>query len=242
MVPRGQEQGLTEVTATPWGEMKDQTDSASGVVAPTDSAQRTQWGHIVRQIQAGEPEGQALLFQGFERGLRYFIWRRGLAAETEDILSEVFLMVVKAIQGDQVHHPENLPGFVRTVAQRCIAQHVAEAIHKRQHQVSGDAWLEVPDECDSPEDGAIAGERREIAKKVLGSLSARDREVLRRFYLQGQTAGQICEEMALSETQFRLLKSRAKEKFRVLGQAYVRRKSPQRYTSATLLSFAQAAG
>jgi DNA-directed RNA polymerase specialized sigma subunit len=53
---------------------------------------------------------------------------------------------------------------------------------------------------------------------VLASLSPRDRNILERFYLQEQTQEQICEEMSLSETQFRLLKSRAKARFGEIGK------------------------
>ena len=49
-------------------------------------------------------------------------------------------------------------------------------------------------------------------------LSARDREILTRFYLQEQTQEEICKEMILSDTQFRLLKSRAKARFAEMGR------------------------
>jgi len=55
-------------------------------------------------------------------------------------------------------------------------------------------------------------------KQVLRSLSAKDQEILTRFYLDEQTQEEICEEMRLNETQFRLLKSRAKARFGELGR------------------------
>jgi DNA-directed RNA polymerase specialized sigma subunit len=54
--------------------------------------------------------------------------------------------------------------------------------------------------------------------KVLRGISRRDREILTRFYLYEQTQEQICDEMNLTETQFRLLKSRAKARFGELGR------------------------
>jgi DNA-directed RNA polymerase specialized sigma24 family protein len=55
-------------------------------------------------------------------------------------------------------------------------------------------------------------------KSALESLSKRDRDILIRFYLKEQSQEQICQEMALTETQFRLLKSRAKAKFGDIGR------------------------
>ena len=49
-------------------------------------------------------------------------------------------------------------------------------------------------------------------------LSSRDREILTRFYLQEESQEEICIEMTLTETQFRLLKSRAKSRFGELGK------------------------
>jgi DNA-directed RNA polymerase specialized sigma24 family protein len=54
---------------------------------------------------------------------------------------------------------------------------------------------------------------------VLNTLPRRDREVLVRFYLQEQSPGQICRDMRLTATQFRLTKSRAKARFTELGLA-----------------------
>jgi DNA-directed RNA polymerase specialized sigma24 family protein len=48
---------------------------------------------------------------------------------------------------------------------------------------------------------------------ILRDCSRRDREILTRFYLLEQSQEQICEEMGLNDTQFRLLKSRAKQRF-----------------------------
>ena len=65
----------------------------------------------------------------------------------------------------------------------------------------------------NPEQKAIHEEKAGIMLKVLRGISARDREILTRFYLYEQTQEQICEEMNLTDTQFRLLKSRAKARF-----------------------------
>lgn len=61
-------------------------------------------------------------------------------------------------------------------------------------------------------------------KEVLEGISARDREILTRFYLHEQTQQQICDEMNLTETQFRLLKSRAKARFGELGRKKLARR------------------
>ena len=61
-----------------------------------------------------------------------------------------------------------------------------------------------------------------LAMEVLQSVSSRDREILVRFYLKEQSADQICKEMGLTETTFRLHKSRAKARFGELGRKRLR--------------------
>ncbi len=65
---------------------------------------------------------------------------------------------------------------------------------------------------------ALAREKAQIMKSALAAMSRRDREILERFYLREQTPEQICAEMNLTDTQFRLHKSRAKARLAALGQ------------------------
>ena len=53
----------------------------------------------------------------------------------------------------------------------------------------------------------------EFVRRYLAVLPEKDREILTRFYVQGQSPEQIQRELNLSPTQFRLTKSRAKARF-----------------------------
>ena len=61
--------------------------------------------------------------------------------------------------------------------------------------------------------------------RVLKGLHPREREILIRYYLREQSPQEICREMRLTETQFRLIKSRAKARFgeliRGLGDRFI---------------------
>src|SRR5205823_10661645 len=83
----------------------------------------------------------------------------------------------------------------------------------------------VVDPRGNPEETAIFRQRIGLIRQVLGELSERDREILTRFYVDEQSQNQICSEMGLTETQFRLLKSRAKARFGELGRKKLVHKS-----------------
>ena len=64
-------------------------------------------------------------------------------------------------------------------------------------------------------------ERRQIMRQVFTALSQREREILERFYLEEQSEVQIRQEMKLTGTNYRVLKSRAKAKFGSTGQHWL---------------------
>jgi len=98
-------------------------------------------------------------------------------------------------------------------------------VHSRREQAEFDSSIRVPDPRGNPEESAIFRERIGLIRQVLAELSDRDREILTRFYVDEQGQDQICSEMALTETQFRLLKSRAKARFGELGKKKLVNKS-----------------
>jgi len=109
-------------------------------------------------------------------------------------------------------------GFVRTIVRRKVASQIEENVFSRRQQFDLDCGLPVRDSSSNPEQAAIRRENQQIAMKVLKGITPRDREILVRFYLREQPADQICREMGLTDTQFRLLKSRAKARFGELGK------------------------
>lgn len=74
----------------------------------------------------------------------------------------------------------------------------------------------------------IAERRTNIVKRVLSTIPKRDREILVSFFLLDRSPEEICAQMGLTETQFRLLKSRAKARFAELAKTGLSRtqKSP----------------
>jgi RNA polymerase sigma-70 factor, ECF subfamily len=180
------------------------------------------WVALVDQVKAGDDAGMVQLYKLFGRGIRYYLCRQLGAQELEDKVHDTFLIVVNAIKRGDVREPERLMGFVRTVARRQVVAYIGTAVHKRCAQTELESGVAVADQRRNPEQQAIVREKAEIMQGSLQGLSERDREILNRFYLKEQPQEQICEEMALTETQFRLLKSRAKAKFGEKGRKKLR--------------------
>jgi RNA polymerase sigma-70 factor (ECF subfamily) len=177
-----------------------------------------EWGILVSQIKAGEESGMEQLYKLFSRGIRYYLCRQLGPQELEDKVHDTFLIVVNAIRRGDLREPERLMGFVRTVVRRQVAAYIEQAVHNRREQADLETGITVADRKQNPEQEAMIRQKAELMESALSALSGRDREILVRFYLREQPQEQICKEMDLTETQFRLLKSRAKAKFGEIGK------------------------
>jgi RNA polymerase sigma factor (sigma-70 family) len=179
---------------------------------------QVEWSVLVAQVKGGEDAGMEQLYKLFSRGIRYYLCRQLGPQELEDKVHDTFLIVVNAIRRGDLREPERLMGFVRTVVRRQVAAYIEQAVHNRREQADLETGVTVADRKQNPEQEAMLRQKSELMKSALNALSQRDRDILVRFYLHEQPQDQICKEMELTETQFRLLKSRAKAKFGEIGK------------------------
>lgn len=166
------------------------------------------------------------LYGTLTTGIRFYLCKHIPPEDLDDRIHDLFLVVVEAIRDGSLREPERLMGFVRTVVRRQVANTIRNAVQDRLEYAGLEVGGRVPDRRSSPEQEAILNNRQRFMLRILGRIAARDREILIRYYLYEQTAEQICDEMRLTDTQFRLMKSRAKAKFgdagrRSLGQRVI---------------------
>jgi RNA polymerase sigma-70 factor, ECF subfamily len=195
--------------------------------SPTAPPQSEEWAPIVKEIQAGNPEGFVLLYRRLKSYRGYFINQVGWQ-NTEDLYHELILELVAQIRRGVLRDPERLPAYARTIAQRKVIPIVRSNLKRRACEIPVEdvRWdLGGPP---GPEAQVILRQQEEIAGRILRSLRERDREVLIRFYLREQAPERIQADLDLSETQFRLIKSRAKARFAALCQERLERKRPGR--------------
>jgi len=181
------------------------------------------WAALVEKIRRNDPDGMEALYRIFSRGVRFYLCRQLGPQDLDDRVHDTFLVVAQAIQRGELREPERLMGYVRTIVQRQVAREIERRVWSRNRLTPLDWELSLSDSRSSPEQKAIQQQNQKIARDVLETLRPQDREVLMRFYLWGQPSEQICEEMRLTETQYRLLKSRAKARFGKLGQRQMMR-------------------
>ena len=170
----------------------------------------SQWPELVRRLRSGDRTAMEELYQVFSEGIRFYLWRQLGPQDLNDKVHDIFLIVTQSIQSGDLREPERLMGYVRTVVRRQVAGHIQIARQQRRNSNELDFGNTLPDNRANPEKRVIRRQYSDVAYRILSSMRQPEREILMRFYLQEQPAADICREMQLTETQFRLLKSRAK--------------------------------
>ena len=187
------------------------------VSASTDPSDPT-WPSLVERIRSGEPSGMEELYTVFSKGIRFYLCRHLGPQDLDDKVHDIFLIITNSIRNGDLREPERLMGYVRTIVRRQVAAHINSMVRARRNQADLDFGTALTDYRPNPERRIIEEQNLNLAMRILSSLHKREREVLMRFYLREQTPEQICRDMNLSQTQFRLVKSRAKARFGELGR------------------------
>jgi RNA polymerase sigma-70 factor, ECF subfamily len=199
------------------------TSQTAGLFAATGRSEPgadlpLQLDDLVRRVQIGDPGGMLDLYEYVLAGLRPYLARQLRPQDYRDKIHSIFVDVVVAIQHGQLRDPERLMGFARTIARRKVSCYIDAAASDRRNQVQIGSLFGLASPGATPEQEMASNEQKELVQLTLARLSERESEILSRFYLQEQTEMQIRSEMALTHTQYRLLKWRSKARFEQLSR------------------------
>lgn len=165
---------------------------------------------LVPRIKEGERQAMEELYALHRKGLDGAL--RLLGDQKVDHVHDTFLEFVDAIRKDTLRDPTRVMGFARVIGRR-KAWHTIEVWNRERTNEADLGEFQPRETHQSTEEMLLAEERQLIAKRALAQLPSTAREILERFYILEQSKEQICCEMGLTETQFRLAKSRAKAAF-----------------------------
>ena len=193
------------------------------------------WTPLVQQVAGGDPDAiQAL--SAFLAGLKGYFCKHIGADDAEDMFHDLIVVLIKEIQKGSLEYPERLPGYAHAIAQRQIAAQIRLRIQSRRACNVDD--VKLSDQAPNAETSLARKERQAVAHRVLQSMPVQQREVLIRFYILEQLPEVIQEELGITPTQFRLIKSRAKARFAELCRAATERKPTRKEPHRALVEVA----
>lgn len=171
---------------------------------------------LLEQIRGGSPQAEALLVSRFARGVRLMLRRHmGEDPAAEDLYQEVFGLVLQKARDGAIRSPESLPGFIASLARNLVIAHYRREAKHRSEPI-GEA-ADPPCTGPSAEERILLREEAERVRRVLQALPReRDRQILTRFYLAGNSKEAICRDLGIDSLHFNRVLFRAKQRYRRL--------------------------
>jgi RNA polymerase sigma-70 factor (ECF subfamily) len=144
--------------------------------------------------------------------------------DVDDIVQETLTRVLMATREEKIQNPEAVGAFLNGVCRNVISEY-------RRRNMRDEPMPEVVPE---PPSKGIAEtdlfDLRQAIAQGLDQLSERDRRVLRAFYLEEKSRGEILKETALTDENFRVVLCRAKERFRAIYVEQMKHRGPSRHS------------
>ena len=173
-------------------------------------------GELSRRIREGDVSAESELIRQFEPGLRVLLRRRtgGDHGLLQDLVQETLLIVIQRLRGEGIDEPAKLAAFAAQTA-RNLAIASLRKTERQKTEVDSEATERNADPTRSVESLVEDVEAAMAVRALLRELpQARDRLMLKRFYLEDHDKEVICQEMQLTEAAFNQALSRARRRFR----------------------------
>ena len=159
---------------------------------------------IIERARSLDSKAVAAVFEYYYPKIyRYFYYRCESKEEAEDLASEVFVKVVKAIK----HQSGNFEAWLYTIAKNTLTDYYRRKVVRKENSVDEEILEAMPDEkaVNAPLD-------QEELKATIGKLTEEQQQVITLRFIEGYDTAKIAEIMkknvgAIKALQFRALVS-----------------------------------
>lgn len=172
--------------------------------------------NLVSRIVAGDQVAETELVERYAIGIRSMLLKKtGSRQLSHDICQDAMIVTLKKLRAGNLRKPESLRAFIwQTASYLCIDYYRKEKRYVRQE--SGIISRHAP-HIDRKAQAIDNQHACVLLEELLEQLSIdRDREILRRFYLNDEDKGSICRDLGLSCVHFDRVLYRARQRMRVL--------------------------
>jgi RNA polymerase sigma-70 factor, ECF subfamily len=171
-------------------------------------------------IRTLDRDGLAALIEQHYAGLLTLL-RRKLRDEqlAADLLNQAFVTSLEHIRMERIADPSQMAGYVFQVAMNQLRNHRRKFVERQDRRASRDALDHLPADAGAPELGMDMDLRAKVRGLVAQLSTARDREIVKRFYLDEEDKAAICRDLGLSSLHFDKVIFRARQRMRALLKA-----------------------
>jgi len=174
---------------------------------------------LLERIQAGDRQAEHELVNTYWRSLYFFLNKRANDGElAADIAQEAFLIVLIKARNGEIKDAASLASFIRKVGiNLLIASYRKDA--RRKTEPNEKIEIEFPHQQNDILDRLSQQQLSALVKQVLDELpTERDRDLLYRYFVYGQSKQLIRRELSLSDAHFDRVLYRARNRFKQVIQ------------------------
>ena len=174
---------------------------------------------LVARIQSGDLQAEQELFERYHRPIRALLRQRlRQQADVEDFVQDTLSLALSKVRDGQVREPDKLGSFLMSMARNLVIEHFRR-LQRRRTEAASDRVDEQAAVEPGPHSGTeaqlLAKERAALVRRMLLELdTARDRDILTRFYLEEEEKDSICADLGLSSLHFNRVLHRARQRYK----------------------------
>jgi RNA polymerase sigma-70 factor (ECF subfamily) len=173
---------------------------------------------LVARIGRGARDAEEAMVRRYGPGLLYLLKRRTRDPELAlDLRQDTFRVAIEKLRASRLDDPQRLAAYLRGVALNLWIAHQRKS-SRRATTADSEAIEEAADPAGTgPYENVSREQVRDAVKVLLDELNTpRDREVLKRLYLDDEDKETICTALGIDAGHFNRVLFRAKQRFREL--------------------------
>jgi RNA polymerase sigma-70 factor (ECF subfamily) len=153
-------------------------------------------------------------------GLQLLLQRRIKdSAVADEMLNEAVATAITHMRVGRVAEPDRLAGYVYRVAMNLYRNYRREFDNRAELRAGPDDIQDIAAVSNSSEESVDPAIVREVRSIIASLPTPRDREIVKRFYLEEQAKEDICQALGLSPLHFDRVIFRARQRLRSLLEA-----------------------
>nr|WP_252729263.1 sigma-70 family RNA polymerase sigma factor [Aliiglaciecola lipolytica] len=171
--------------------------------------------YLVDRIASGETQAEQQLVNKYWKSLFFILKKQADDDElANDIAQDTFLIVIDNIRNGKIENSSAVGAYIRRTGLNLLIAHFRKE-SRRKTEYSDSIDLEYPDTSKSIFNSLNSEKLVQIVQQVIDELPAqRDRDLLYRYFVYGQSKQLICDEFELSPAHFDRVLYRARERLK----------------------------
>lgn len=172
---------------------------------------------LALRVSQGDPRAEEELVARYSRGLCSLLRRKiGDDDVADDLHQATFRRVLAHLRAGGLDNPSRLAGFIHATAKHLVMAHSRQPTRRHTEPAAAAVDSATRNRL-TPSKATLRDDYAHIVCSVLDELrTQRDRELLRRYYVDEEDKRSICRVLGVAEAHFNRVNLRARERFREL--------------------------